>query len=618
MKRSILKKILVCFVFTNLLLSFASAQNTKVSEDVDDDLMGWFRDAKFGMFIHFGASTPERLKDSNASRTEKYEAAVKEFNPIDFDAKEWVRIAKEAGMKYIVFTSKHHDGFCKWNSALTDWDVVDQTPFKRDMIAELADACKEADIRLGFYYSIADWHHPEYDASYSNRNGFHYNPNPDADITKYMHYMYGQLQELCEKYHPSLFWFDGSAGFRSADRKRLLGQQEMVDMLHSYGAICNSRLGDDDALEYVDYLSMGDNMIPSGNIGVDFESARTMNESWHFEGDDHEWKSKERLLADLVDIVGSGGNYLLNVGPDEKGVIPEASVDRLKTMGDWIARNKAAIYATQASPHPHDLGWGSITQRVVGENTMLYLNVIDWPKNGSFKFYGLNNKVLNASLLANGQSLSSKSEYNAAAGLNVITIEVPEAAPDPYVSVIALNIEGRVSMDQVIMQQRDGRVVLDGYQSTIRDKVFDSNKPLRPLDHRIFTVPKGGDGILPARYLTVGGLKEVGQALTWDFRLVEPGSYDVAVVSMINKGVEWKSDGRMRATVAGHSVENQLKESDRVNNPRMSSKSQNSIAILGTVDIEAAGMQTLTLEVASDFVTSNLNIRSVMLLPRSK
>lgn len=321
-------------------------------------------------------------------------------------------------------------------------------------------------------------------------------------------------------------------------------------------------------------------MKPSGNIGADFESAGTMNESWHYNPRDEDWKSEERLLSNLVDIVGFCGNYLLNVGPDDKGVIPEASVSRLKAMGDQLKKNGEAIYGTKASPHPHDLGWGSITQRTEGENTTLFLNVVDWPTNGTFKLYGLNNKILSASLLDGGKTLESETKYNAAAGLNVLTIEIPKSAPDPYVSVIALNLEGAVSMDQVLMQQQDGTVLLDGYQSTIRDKEYIPNKPLRPLDHRVFSITKSGDGVKPGRGMTVGGLKEVGQALSWDFRLLEPGSYEVAVLSMINKTAEWKADGRMSASVAGQSVENELIERERVDNPRMASKLQNSISIL--------------------------------------
>ena len=599
--------LVVLLFFTSLL----PAQKT--SKASNDELMEWFREAKFGMFIHFGPETSERLQDSKLSRTEKNEIAVSEFNPVDFDAKEWVRIAKDAGMKYIVFTTKHHDGFSKWDSKLTDWDVIDQTEFKRDILAELAEACKEAGIELGFYYSIADWHHPEYDAAYSNRKGFHFNPNPDADITKYMDFMYGQIKELCENYQPKLFWFDGSSGFRNVNRKRLLGQQDMVDLLNSYGAICNSRLGDDDTLKYVGYLSTGDNMSPTGNIGVDFETAQTMNNSWNYRANDHNWKSVETMLEYLIEIIGNGGNYLLNVGPKSNGVIPKESQIRLKKMGEWLEKNGEAIYGVKAGPYPYELNWGSITQRNNNGKTKLYLNVVDWPKDGVFKLYGLNNKITNASLLASGDILSHTTEYNAAAGLNTITIKIPKEAPDPYVSVITLTIEGNPVMEQAFLQQRDGTVILDAFYSTIHDKEFIANKPLRPIDQRSFTVQKKGKGIMPTRGMTVG-LNEKGQALSWDFRLVEPGTYKVAVLSNILDHEIWKTNGTVRVTVAGQSIDGKLKEAERWENRRMAAEVKSSVSILGTITINTVGMHTLTLEVTSDFTDLKPNIKNVQLL----
>lgn len=606
-----------CFILLSVLMlstSMLSAQNIGTANTSNQDLMGWFRDARFGMFIHFGASTSEDYLEEGLNKTERYEKSVKNFNPVDFDAQEWVRIAKNAGMKYIVFTTKHHDGFCKWDSKLTDWDVMDATPFKRDIVGELAAACKEAGIELGFYYSIADWHHPEYDASYSNRNGFHFNPNPNADITKYMDFMYGQIKELCENYQPKLFWFDGSAGFRNPNKKRLLGQQEMVDLLNSYGAISNSRLGDDDALQYVNYLSMGDNMTPSGNIGADFESAQTMNDNWHFVPDDHNWKSAKTMLGKLIDISGNGGNYLLNVGPNSKGVIPEASQSRLKIMGEWLQKNGQSIYGTTAGPYPYELNWGSITQRTAGDKTTLYLNVIDWPKDGVFKLYGLNNTIEKASLLENGTVLSHNSQFDVAAGINVISIHVPKTAPNPYVSVIALHINGEPKMDQTFLQQQNGTVILDAFRATIHDEEFVPNKPVRPLDQRIFTVLKKGKGIMPTRGMTVG-LDKKGQALRWDFRMLKPGKYKVAVVSSVKDEHIWKTNGSMRATVAGHAVENKLIESERYNNERMATEMKCSVALLGTIEINSVGMQTLTLEVTSDFTDAIPSIINVQLLP---
>ncbi|MGJ8550744.1 alpha-L-fucosidase [Winogradskyella wichelsiae] len=598
-----------------LTTSVLSAQEKNIASD--EELMGWFREARFGMFIHFGASTSEDYLEEGLNKTERYEKSVRNFNPVDFDANEWVRIAKDAGMKYIVFTTKHHDGFCKWDSKLTDWDVMDATPFKRDIVGELAAACKEADIALGFYYSIADWHHPEYDATYSNRKGFHFNPNPDADITKYMDFMYGQIKELCENYQPKLFWFDGSAGFRNPNKKRLLGQQEMVDLLNSYGAISNSRLGDDDTLEYVNYLSMGDNMTPSGTIDVDFESAQTMNDNWHFVPDDHNWKSAKIMLSRLIDIAGNGGNYLLNVGPNSKGVIPEESQSRLKIMGEWLQNNGKAIYGTTAGPYPYELNWGSITQRSEADETTLYLNVVDWPKDGVFKLYGLNNSIEKASLLTDGTVLSHTSIFNAKAGTNVISIKVPKIAPDPYVSVIALQLKGDSEMDQTFLQQQDGTVILDAFRSTIHDEEFVPNKPQRPLDQRIFTVLKKGKGIMPTRGMTVG-LEKEGQALSWDFRMLKPGKYKVVVISSVKEEHPWKTNGSMRVTVAGQSVENKLIENERYNNERMATEMKCSVTILGTIEIDTVGMQTLTLEVTSAFTDEIPNVLSVQLLPIDK
>ncbi|MDC0177927.1 alpha-L-fucosidase [Polaribacter sp.] len=604
-----------CYLLLSVLMlttSLLSAQEEKTPSD--EELMGWFRNARFGMFIHFGASTSEDFLEEGLNKTERYEKSVKNFNPVDFDAKEWVRIAKDAGMKYIVFTTKHHDGFCKWDSKLTEWDVIDATPFKRDIVGELAAACKEAGIELGFYYSIADWYHPEYDTTYSNRKGFHFNPNPDADITKYMDFMYGQIKELCENYQPKLFWFDGSAGFRNKNRKRLLGQQEMMDLLNSYGVISNSRLGDDDTLKYVNYLSMGDNMTPAGNIGADFESAQTMNDNWHFKKGDDNWKSAKTMLGKLIDIAGNGGNYLLNVGPNSKGVIPKESQTRLKIMGEWLQKNGNAIYGTTAGPYPYEFNWGSMTQRNKGENTTLYLNVVDWPKNGIFKLFGLNNSIENASLLANGKSLSYDAKFNAAAGANVISIDVPKTAPDPNVSVIALKIKGALIMDQAFLQQQDGKVILDAFRATIHDKEFVPNKTLRPLDQRIFTVPKKGKGIMPTRGMTVG-LNEVGQALSWDFRMLKPGKYKVVVLSSVKEHDKWKTDGSMRVTVAGQSVESKLKEDKRWNNERMATEMKSVVSILGNIEIKTLGMQTLSLEVTSGFTDFTPNIINVQLIP---
>ncbi|MFC1760862.1 alpha-L-fucosidase [Planctomycetota bacterium] len=560
-----------------------------------EERMQWFKDAKFGMFIHFGVH-------DNA-----------EFNP-DFNAGEWARVAKTGGMKYVVLTTKHHVGFCLWDSELSENNVVDQTPYPRDIVKDLAAGCKAEGLEMGCYYSIADYNHPLYEPKYQNRPNRRSGTVPGADIERYIEeYMFGQLRELCELYRPCLIWFDGGSGFSNPAYKPLLRRQEMVDMLHSYGTLSNSRLGDDDALKYVDYMSMNDNMAPNINLGVYFESAVCMGRSWNYRANDTV-KSPKVLLAQLVNIVGNGGNYLLNVGPDQNGVIPKEMQAGLKTMGDWLKKNGEAIYGTEAGPYRYEINWGSITQRVAKDSTNLYLNVTDWPTDGKLTLFGVNNPVLKASLLATGEAIKSESKFDGASGQRVITLDIPKAAPDEYVSVIKLVVAGTVSMDPAFMQLNDGKVIMNAYNATIHDAEYIPNKPTKAIDMKMFTVPdrrpqqpadytgpwdyqmykKPGEGIMPGRAISLSGFQTKGQALTWDFKLYKPGTYEI----VINGG----GAGNLRAYVAGQTIEK-------------SSNSQNrGEAGFGTVQIDAPGSYTLTLEVVSDLRNSS-RLRSVTLAP---
>ncbi len=385
-----------------ILSGIVSAQTPTVEERME-----WFQDAKFGMFIHFHVGNKG------------------EFNP-DFDAGQWARVAKAGGMKYVVLTTKHHAGFCLWDSALTDWNVVDQTPYKRDIVKDLAAGCKAEGLELGCYYSIADYHHPLYEPKYQNRPHLRTGAAPAVYINKYIDFMFGQLEELCELYHPCLIWFDGGSGFSNPAHKPLLRRKELVGLLHSYGTLSNSRLGDDDALKFVDYLSMNDNMAPAINLGVYFESAVCMGKSWNYRDNDTV-KSPQVLIEQLVRIVGNGGNYLLNVGPDQNGVIPKEMEAGLKTMGDWLKKNGEAIYGTEAGPYRYEINWGSITQRKGKDSTSLYLHVADWPGGGKFTLFGVNNPVLSASLLATGEAIEYETTVDASSGQNIVTLDIPES-----------------------------------------------------------------------------------------------------------------------------------------------------------------------------------------------
>ena len=590
------------FLLPGSFFSYAQKPMSKA-----DSTMSWFKDAKFGMFLHFDVN---RRDPAN-------------WNPRNLDTDEWVRIAKQGGMKYMVPTTHQSSYIIMWDSKVSDRDVTDLTPFKQPYLTELKASCEAEGLRMGTYYAIADPGNPLYNE-----------PDEGGEIEPYVEYLLAVLKENCEKHQPILIWFDASRRFRHPAEKPLLRQADMVEMLNSYGTLSNSRLGDDDALRYVNYLTMNDNMAPLINPGVYWESAVELGESWHFRSYDEELKSVKEVLHRLVNATGNGGNLLLNVGPDQNGVIPEKTVIRLKEVGEWVSRNKEAIYGTSPGPYPYQISWGTISQREESGNTNLYLNVIEWPETGKFKLFGLHNKVLNASLLATGEEVGFKSEFDASSGQNIITLDIPEDQPDEYVSVIKLQIAGAAVMDQVHLQLTDGKVLLDAYNATIHDLEYVPEKPVKAIEMKMFTVPdrrpmqpddyigpwdyqmyrKPGEGIMPARELTVSGFHTVGQALSWDFKIYEPGSYNVEVVTHLNKRRDWESDGKMKVYVAGQAIENQLIEDRRSESIAMPN-SWKVHSTLGTVKINYPGTYTLTLEVSSDFINTKPRLYGVEMTP---
>ncbi len=422
-----------------------------------DDRLAWWREAKFGLFIHWGVySVPagdyhgKPVKDNGEwimqkakIPTAEYQAFAREFNPVKFDAAAWVRAAKEAGMKYIVITAKHHDGFAMFRTAANRWNIVDATPFGRDPLKELADACRAQGMRLGFYYSQAqDWNNGG-----AAKDG-HWDPAQDRPMDEYIDQVaVPQVRELLSGYGPdtpAILWWDTPYEMNPERAARL---EAVVRELRP-DLIQNNRLGGG---------VQGDTETPEQHIpaqgykGRAWETCMTMNDTWGFKRDDNHWKSTEILLRNLCDIASKGGNYLLNVGPTSEGLIPQPSLDRLREVGAWMKTNGEAIYGTGPTPFGAEASRSSDTEkdrdgkpkvvpawewRCTTRPGKLYIHLFRWPADGRFVLPGLQSTVTKAYLLAD----AARTPLPLTTSENGPAVALPAQAPDAVASVLCVEI----------------------------------------------------------------------------------------------------------------------------------------------------------------------------------
>jgi alpha-L-fucosidase len=413
-----------------------------------DARMAWWRDARFGMFIHWGAySVPagnyhgeragggEWIMNNSHIPIVEYEQFVRSFNPIQYDPDAWVRTAKAAGMKYIIVTSKHHDGFGMFDSKVSGYDIVHAAPYHRDAIKALAEAAHRQGLRFGVYYSIMDWHHPDAQAvNFPNYNSTTaHNPNFGRYVEAYLK---PQLKELLTQYPAiDVLWFDGEwiADWNN-DRGR-----DVYNFVRAIKPtlIVNNRVGNNrqgmNGLAAGGRVGLGDfgtpeqQVPPEGLPGVDWETCMTINDNWGFQSFDDNWKSPQTLLRTLVDIASKGGNLLLNVGPTSQGEIPPQSVSRLQEMGEWLRVNGAAIYGTTASRYGRP-AWGRYTSKAA----VTYAHVFEWPKDGKLVLVGMKDVPREAYLLADHKPLAI------APGDSGFVLTLPRNAPSSISSVIVL------------------------------------------------------------------------------------------------------------------------------------------------------------------------------------
>ena len=566
--------------------------------EADREQLAWWDEARFGMFIHWGLYSVSAgkwqgrdvpgiaswLMHRDRVPAAEYANLAHGFNPVDFDAAQCVRLARDAGMQYLVFTAKHHEGFSMYDSPASDYDIVDATPFGRDPIAELAAACRADGMPLGFYYSQdQDWHHPD---GFGNDWDF-----PDAAVKDFDRYLgekvKPQLRELLTNYGPiCLIWFDTPYSISKAQSEDLLAfvREFQPDCLVS-GRIGNG-VGD--------YGSLGDNQIPMGVVEGAWETPATMNDTWGFKIEDHNWKSTTMLLHLLAELTGKGVNYLLNIGPAPEGDIPEPSILRLGEIGEWMRVNGEAIRGTSPNPFRHPFDWGALT--IKGDT--LFLLFTSWPGE-RFVLHGLRNEVKHARLLADpGTAVEIHQSRDQARQLDILELALPPGSPDPHVGVVALELDSEPDVDPLPLQQPDGRMTLIPSLATIDG-------------------PRPPDGIRLAPSGLTEDWLDNSNSLTWRIRIADPGRYAVQVVTgTLRHASEWQGGHGVAVNIAGATLEADIAPDEKIDSPRASYFPEFATR-MGSVTVEEAGIHELVLEARNvdPSATGGLAVAAVILSP---
>ena len=476
-----------------------------------DARMAWWREARFGLFIHWGVySVPagthngeqienigEWIMHYGKIPVSEYQQYAKEFNPVDYDPEAWVLMAKDAGMKYIVITAKHHDGFALFDTAASDWNIVEATPYGKDLLKPLAEAARKHDIKLGFYYSQAqDWVHP----GGSFWDGYGWDPAQNGSMDEYLRDIaVPQVKELFTNYGEiSILWWDTPIDMTPARAAMFDGLVELQP-----GIIVNNRLlyGHDG-----DLRTPEQNVPPTG-LDYDWEACMTMNTTWGYKSYDDDWKSSGQLIRNLVDSASKGGNYLLNIGPMANGEIPQASIDRLKDVGEWMRVNSSSIYGTTASPFIR-LKWGRATKKEYPNATELYLHVFDWPEDGLLRVDGLRSDVSGAYFMADFQQQIQVDKTQEG-----VVLYLPEQPLDEIDTVIVLKINGKLEVERILpSQNEEGALVLSMDDANIHNPGYGGRLELSQDDNS-------------ASYLD--GWTDYNSHVDWLVRIDNPGTFEV-------------------------------------------------------------------------------------------
>lgn len=546
------------------------------------DKLSWWREARFGLFIHWGLySIPagvwkgkkikgigEQILRFAQIPVSEYEKLAERFNPVEFDADAWAQLAVDAGMKYLVFGAKHHDGFAMFKSEVDTFNIVDATPFGRDVVKELAEACVRKNIKFCIYYSQRqDWHHP--DGGWSEWPG-QYGDDFDKSKTDFNRCLNDkcipQVRELMTKYGPiGLVWYDTPCD------STLEQSQKCVDVVKELQPACLvcGRVGNN----LGDYEVLGDNEFPYGSKNLDGEVPATLNHTWGFKSYDHAWKNVEQLLYSLIRSASNGCNYLLNIGPTAEGVVPGESVKRLREIGRWMKVNGEAVYGTGAGPYPYPFPWGMMTAK--GNN--LYLIFSKWPGE-DFMLNGLKNKVNKAVLLGDKKCEVKLYQENPKIQEQLFLGGLPAEAPDEYYSVIKLELDGIPEASQDLIQAADDSVTLLSSEAEIVKTTPDCD----------LAIDKKG---LPLKFHENNGV------LQWNFKIFVPGKYTIHALTNRHWSKEWLPGIKVKVEVNGEIFECELTQDESLRNIQTKYHPE-TISHIGEVMFEKAGNYNISLEVS--------------------
>ena len=577
------------------------------AEKSPEEVQAEFGEIIFGMFIHFGlyaipggiwksdtmpvGTIAEQIMRHFKIPREEYRQLALEFNPTEFNPEKIVGLAKKAGMKYLVITAKHIDGFAMFHSDYDNYNIKDGTPYGRDLLKELSEECRKQGIKFGIYYSqirdLDEYHSVDFwgnnwdwDKDDQKRNLQVY---LDAKVKP-------QLKELLTNYGEIFcLWFDVPGIISKQQAKELYAMVK----LYQPACLVNSRIGQG----YGDYGVMGDNQIPPGVLNWVWECPATMNHTWGYHQLDNTWKPSAHMITQLADLSSKNINYLLNIGPKADGSIPEESVKRLEDIGKWVKKNGEAIYNTGPSPWFHEMDGFRVT---TAEN-VIYITILD-PEIEKITLYNLNNKVVKAEVLAGNIPVSFETEKLSKPEVSMLTLTIPGELRNEILPVIKLSIKGNPDVKDIPTQMSSGDILLQTGMAKV-------NKNEGDLEI------SGMDGVIDTNnwpYFATRNWTSTKDHLSWDFNLIDPGTFEVQVINVATVRDQasyrrkWKEVykspedySKVKLTVGDKEVSGDLQGQEAVNSIRSAYRPEFANRI-GTIKIDQPGTYYAALR--ADFI----------------